>query len=118
MLACSGCGRHGFEPGAGDAGGRARGGGMPRVDAGRDAGRDGGGDAAAPADAAPDAVVDAGVDAGPPPMCRTVVPEMPGALAVPRLIAPLSAARVTSRRPGLRWVLPAGADGGGVELCR
>src|SRR5439155_4186436 len=36
----------------------------------------------------------------------------------PRPIAPLSTARVTSRRPMLRWQLSAGSDGAAVELCR
>lgn len=35
----------------------------------------------------------------------------------PRLIAPLSARRVTSRRPTLRWSLPEGITRARVELC-
>jgi FG-GAP-like repeat/FG-GAP repeat len=35
-----------------------------------------------------------------------------------RLIAPLSTAKVTSRRPTLRWTLGAGDDGGHVQICR
>ena len=36
----------------------------------------------------------------------------------PRLIAPLSTATVTSKRPTLRWVLAGGTDGAHVEICR
>lgn len=36
----------------------------------------------------------------------------------PRLVAPLSASRVSSQRPTLRWVLPAGVETARVELCR
>jgi hypothetical protein len=35
-----------------------------------------------------------------------------------RLVAPLSTATVTSRRPTLHWQLAGGADGAHVELCR
>ena len=35
-----------------------------------------------------------------------------------RLVAPLSTAIVTSRRPTLRWVLPPSLDGAHVEICR
>jgi hypothetical protein len=35
----------------------------------------------------------------------------------PRLVAPLSGMRVTSRRPTLRWVLPAGIEQASVDLC-
>jgi len=38
-------------------------------------------------------------------------------IAPPRLIAPLSTATVTSRRPLLHWVLPNGIDGAHVEIC-
>lgn len=38
-------------------------------------------------------------------------------IRVPRAIAPLSTARVTSRRPRLRWVLPPGVTGAHVEVC-
>ncbi|MEZ4407119.1 MAG: FG-GAP-like repeat-containing protein [Polyangiales bacterium] len=40
------------------------------------------------------------------------------AIAAPRLVAPLSTAFVTSRRPTLRWALAAGTDGAQVDLCR
>lgn len=36
----------------------------------------------------------------------------------PRPVAPLSTATVTTRRPTLRWVLPGGASGAHVQLCR
>ncbi len=36
---------------------------------------------------------------------------------VPRPIAPLSTATVTSRRPTLRWALASGTDGARVEVC-
>ena len=36
----------------------------------------------------------------------------------PRLIAPLSTATVTSRRPTLKWELPVGTDGAHVQICR
>src|SRR5262249_1692205 len=32
-------------------------------------------------------------------------------------LAPLSTSTVTSRRPTLRWVLPAGTDGARVQIC-
>ncbi len=35
----------------------------------------------------------------------------------PRLLAPLSASRVTSQRPTMRWVLPTGLTRARVELC-
>lgn len=35
----------------------------------------------------------------------------------PRPIAPLSTSTVTSRRPTLHWLLPAGTDGAHVDLC-
>ena len=35
-----------------------------------------------------------------------------------RLIAPLPDVNVTSRRPRLRWVLPAASDGARIDLCR
>jgi len=38
-------------------------------------------------------------------------------IAPPRLIAPLSTATVTSRRPLLHWVLPNGTDGAHVQIC-
>jgi hypothetical protein len=40
------------------------------------------------------------------------------ATGAPRPVAPISLGDVTSRRPTLRWVLPAGFDGAVVELCR
>ncbi len=39
-------------------------------------------------------------------------------VAAPRLIAPLSTATVTSRRPTLHWLLAAGSDGAHVQICR
>jgi hypothetical protein len=36
----------------------------------------------------------------------------------PRLIAPLSTATATSRRPLLHWMLAAGSDGAHVQICR
>lgn len=41
----------------------------------------------------------------------------PTAMAAPRLVAPVSTSMVTSRRPALRWELPAGASGALVQLC-
>ena len=38
-------------------------------------------------------------------------------LAAPRLIAPLSTATVTSRRPTLRWMLADGIDSAHVQIC-
>lgn len=35
-----------------------------------------------------------------------------------RLIAPLSTASVTSRRPTLKWQLPLDGDGAHVQICR
>jgi hypothetical protein len=42
----------------------------------------------------------------------------PGQVQPPHLIAPLSTATVTSRRPLLRWTLADGSDGARVEICR
>jgi hypothetical protein len=39
-------------------------------------------------------------------------------VAAPRLLAPLSSAGVTSRRPTLRWLLAEGSDGAHVQICR
>lgn len=39
-------------------------------------------------------------------------------LAAPRLVAPLSTATVTTRRPPLRWSLAEGEQGAIVEVCR
>ncbi len=39
-------------------------------------------------------------------------------LRVPRPIAPMSTSSLTTRRPTLRWELPAGVEGAAVELCR
>ncbi len=44
--------------------------------------------------------------------CATVAP------SAPRLVAPLSTAAVSSRRPALRWALAPGSDGARVQLCR
>jgi hypothetical protein len=38
-------------------------------------------------------------------------------LPAPRPVAPVSVSFVTSQRPVLRWVLPAGVDGAHVEVC-
>ncbi len=38
-------------------------------------------------------------------------------LSAPRLLAPLSTATVTSRRPTLHWSVPSGADGARVQIC-
>jgi hypothetical protein len=40
-----------------------------------------------------------------------------GMSAAPRLIAPVSTATVTSRRPKLRWVLASGTDAAHVQIC-
>lgn len=80
-------------------------GGAPALDAGGDSSPDGSPDT--PREAAVDASADAVVDAGPDPT----------KIAPPRLIAPLSTATVTSRRPLLHWVLPSGTDGAHVEIC-
>jgi hypothetical protein len=62
---------------------------------------------------APDGgALDGGLPDGSPPD----VPRVAG-LAVPRLIAPLSTATVTSRRPTLRWVLAEGIDSAHVQIC-
>jgi hypothetical protein len=47
--------------------------------------------------------------------CKTYV-KGAGALA-PRPLTPQSTSTVTSQKPLLRWVLPAGSDGARVELC-
>src|SRR5262249_13099996 len=38
--------------------------------------------------------------------------------AAPRLLAPLSTATVTSRKPTLHWVLAPDTDGAHVQICR
>ncbi len=48
---------------------------------------------------------------------RCACAEPPPVLTTPRLIAPLSGMRVTSQRPTLRWMLPAGVTRARVELC-
>lgn len=40
-----------------------------------------------------------------------------GSAGAPRLVAPLSGATVTSRRPVLRWALPPAVDGAHIQLC-
>lgn len=73
---------------------------------GRDAGRDASDGGARVDGGARDAgVVDASL-------------EDAGDVAPPRLLSPLSTARATSTRPTLRWVLPSGADGAEITLCR
>jgi len=54
--------------------------------------------------------VDAGSDTSPADRAPADVP-------APRLLAPLSTATVTSRRPTLRWMLPSGGDGVRVQIC-
>ena len=71
---------------------------------GADARSDGsGGDGAGAGDA----------DAGAPGDAATDAP----LLAAPRLLSPLSTARVTSRTPTLRWAPPAGVTDATVDLC-
>src|SRR4029079_12963620 len=41
-----------------------------------------------------------------------------GAVAAPRLIAPLSTATVTSQHPTLRWELAPNTDGARIQICR
>ncbi|HEX7666816.1 MAG TPA: hypothetical protein VF407_19945, partial [Polyangiaceae bacterium] len=60
-------------------------------------------DAAIADDAGSSNLAEAAVDAGPPP---------------PRLIAPLSTALVTTRRPTLHWSLPAAETDVMLDLCR
>jgi hypothetical protein len=40
-----------------------------------------------------------------------------GSVGAPRLVSPLSAARVTSMTPGLAWALAQGTDGATVDVC-
>jgi hypothetical protein len=77
--------------------------------------------------------------AGPPTPCTTSMPNAtpscsagacsvacnPGYVlvgttctATPQLVSPLSTARVTSTTPTLHWILPSGADGASVDVCR
>jgi hypothetical protein len=100
-------------------------------DAGRDADNpgdgaaaeasDGGADRAAIPDAAPDGAVDAPADiAGDSRADASSDADAPPDLsniAAPRLIAPLSTATVTSRRPLLHWLLAPGTDGAHVQIC-
>ncbi len=61
---------------------------------------------------------DAASDVGPALDSRDVaVSDVPPAVPAPRLIAPLSAGRVTNRRPTLHWVLPAGVTRVHVQVC-
>lgn len=65
-------------------------------------------------DASPDAV-----DVAPPcPAGDGRVGGVCVALVAPRLVAPLSMATATSRRPTLRWEAAPGVPGARVELCR
>jgi hypothetical protein len=67
-------------------------------------------------DASVDASIDASIDA---PAADAAAIDVPTAtVAAARPVAPLSGAHVPSRRPGLRWTLPAGATGARVTLCR
>jgi hypothetical protein len=53
-------------------------------------------------------------------LCTCLRPPPDGGVAAPlppRLVFPLSDTRVTSQRPTLRWVLPAGISRARVELC-
>ena len=66
------------------------------------------GDAGATPDGAP--TLDASVDTSAPL-------DSPSDLVAPRAVSPLSTSRVTSRRPTLRWVLPAGVTDATIDLC-
>ncbi|MDO9017210.1 MAG: VCBS repeat-containing protein [Deltaproteobacteria bacterium] len=45
-------------------------------------------------------------------------PDAPdAAVGLPRQVAPLAGARVTQRRPTLRWTVPSGAPGVRIEVC-
>jgi hypothetical protein len=71
----------------------------------------------------PDAATAGSADAGssaetPCEADRTRVSGVCLPVPAPRLVAPLSTSRVTSRRPTLRWELAANSDGAHVELCR
>ncbi len=90
----------------------------PDVGTGGDGAGGGGGggvDAAADVSPTPDAAADAPRDTVTDAMGDTG-PDL-SKIAPPRLIAPLSTATVTSRRPLLHWVLPNGTDGAHVEIC-
>jgi uncharacterized protein YceK len=67
-------------------------------------------------DTAPDReTVDVPMDA---PAVEVVATDVPCVgCPAPRPIAPLTTARVTSRRPTLRWALAPGTDGADIELC-
>lgn len=83
--------------------------------------RQGAPDAAADA---PDAPVDAPVDAPPagdgpaPDVTEDAAPDAPPGVPAPRPVGPLSASRVTTPRPVLRWSLPPGVAEAVVEVCR
>jgi hypothetical protein len=83
---------------------------VPQQPHDRDASDDGAADSGVDAgvDAIADARMDGPVDSGPPPVLDLA----------PRPIAPLSTARVSSRRPTLRWELPMGVREARVQLCR
>lgn len=82
-----------------------------------------GGDGAADASDASDAAMDTadvvGADASDAGGCGAGREMAGGAcdVKVPRAIAPLSTARVSSRTPRLKWVLPEGVTGAHVEVC-
>ena len=61
--------------------------------------------------------VDGAVDVGSEFDAGTDIPTLPPAGAL-RLIAPLSTATVTSRRPTLHWLLDSTADSVHVQICR
>jgi len=81
----------------------------------RDASPDAGPDEAMRVDG--DAGVDVATDAGCPP---GDLPTQAGCapIGAPRLLAPLSTATVTSRRPNLRWIRASGTEGAHVQICR
>jgi hypothetical protein len=69
-------------------------------------------DDASTLDASPDAPLDAGADAA-----VDAPEEGPSDFVAPRATSPLSTARVTSRRPTLRWALPDGVTDATLDLC-
>jgi hypothetical protein len=75
-------------------------------------------DVAAPLDAVARDVVTIDVSVLDASLVDATSPDTPDvAVRRPRQEAPLAGARVTQRRPTLRWTLPAGAPGVRVEVC-
>jgi len=97
--------------GAGSRGGAGGAGGAGLADASADTSAD----AAMRLDAGAEAAADVRVDVQ---TVDAAIDAISSDVGAPRLIAPMSTAMVTSMRPTLRWVSPAGAVSVHVDVCR